>query len=61
MDPRGAQPCPPQLLPPPASLPFLSCQVIGSLMHTAHRITDFPANLLLVRRKLMGQVSEEQP
>ncbi|XP_013913891.1 PREDICTED: protein FAM160B2 isoform X2 [Thamnophis sirtalis] len=36
-------------------------RVIGSLMHTAHRITDFPANLLLVRRKLMGQVSEEHP
>ncbi|XP_034286585.1 FHF complex subunit HOOK-interacting protein 2B isoform X2 [Pantherophis guttatus] len=36
-------------------------RVIGSLMHTAHRITDFSANLLLVRRKLMGLVSDEHP
>uniref|UniRef100_A0A670ZIP9 FHF complex subunit HOOK interacting protein 2B n=1 Tax=Pseudonaja textilis TaxID=8673 RepID=A0A670ZIP9_PSETE len=36
-------------------------RVIGSLMHTAHRIPDFSANLLLVRRKLMGLASEEPP
>ncbi|KAM6431993.1 FHF complex subunit HOOK-interacting protein 2B isoform 3-T3 [Liasis olivaceus] len=35
-------------------------RVIGSLMQRAHRITDFPTNLLLVRRKLMGLVPEEQ-
>uniref|UniRef100_A0A670ZIQ1 FHF complex subunit HOOK interacting protein 2B n=1 Tax=Pseudonaja textilis TaxID=8673 RepID=A0A670ZIQ1_PSETE len=34
-------------------------RVIGSLMHTAHRIPDFSANLLLVRRKLMGLASED--
>ncbi|XP_026540574.1 protein FAM160B2 [Notechis scutatus] len=36
-------------------------RVIGSLMHTAHRIPDFSANLLLVRRKLTGLASEEHP
>uniref|UniRef100_A0A8C6VQI0 FHF complex subunit HOOK interacting protein 2B n=1 Tax=Naja naja TaxID=35670 RepID=A0A8C6VQI0_NAJNA len=34
-------------------------RVIGSLMHTAHRIPDFSANLLLARRKLTGLASEE--
>uniref|UniRef100_A0A8C6VPD8 FHF complex subunit HOOK interacting protein 2B n=1 Tax=Naja naja TaxID=35670 RepID=A0A8C6VPD8_NAJNA len=36
-------------------------RVIGSLMHTAHRIPDFSANLLLARRKLTGLASEEHP
>ncbi|XP_063167384.1 FHF complex subunit HOOK-interacting protein 2B isoform X2 [Candoia aspera] len=36
-------------------------RVVSSLMQRAHRITDFPTNLLLVRRKLMGLVPDEQP
>ncbi|XP_070621992.1 FHF complex subunit HOOK-interacting protein 2B isoform X2 [Erythrolamprus reginae] len=36
-------------------------RVIGSLMHTAHRIPDLSALLLLARKRLMGQGSEEPP
>ncbi|XP_072835221.2 FHF complex subunit HOOK-interacting protein 2B isoform X1 [Pogona vitticeps] len=35
-------------------------RVIGDLMQRIHRVPDFPANLLLVRRRLMGLVPEEQ-
>ncbi|XP_039180126.1 protein FAM160B2 isoform X2 [Crotalus tigris] len=35
--------------------------VISSLMHRAHRITDFSTNLLLVRKKLMGLVPDDPP
>ncbi|XP_077161081.1 FHF complex subunit HOOK-interacting protein 2B isoform X2 [Paroedura picta] len=35
-------------------------RVIGDLMQRIQRVPDFPVNLLLVRKRLMGLVSEEQ-
>ncbi|XP_053124913.1 FHF complex subunit HOOK interacting protein 2B isoform X2 [Hemicordylus capensis] len=35
-------------------------RVIGDLMQRIHRVPDFPAHLLLVRRGLMGLLPEEQ-
>ncbi|KAL8174130.1 UNVERIFIED_CONTAM: hypothetical protein K2H54_038985 [Gekko kuhli] len=35
-------------------------RVIGDLMQRIQRVPDFPANLLLVRKRLMGLVPEEQ-
>ncbi|XP_044273351.1 FHF complex subunit HOOK interacting protein 2B isoform X1 [Varanus komodoensis] len=36
-------------------------RVIGDLMQRTQRIPDFPANLLLVRKQLMGQAPAEHP
>ncbi|KAM3830671.1 FHF complex subunit HOOK-interacting protein 2B isoform 2-T6 [Vipera latastei] len=36
-------------------------RVISSLVHKAHRITDFSTNVLLVRKKLMGLVPDDPP